>query len=59
MTVQIKLLEEGEDGSEGGVLLVDLLRGSGAGRRVHGDPRGQPATQVSHQLHQLTPLHSD
>ena len=44
-------LEEGEDGVESGVLLVDLLGGGGTGRRVHGDPGRQSAAEMSHQLH--------
>ena len=58
-TAETCVPEEGDDGGESGVLLVDLLRGSGAGRRVHGDPWRQSATQMTHQLHQLTSLHSD
>ena len=52
-------LEEGQDGGEAGVLLVDLLRGSGAGRRVHGDAGGQPATGVGDQVHQQPPTDGD
>ena len=40
--------EEGQYGSEHGVLLVDSLRGGGTGRRVHWDTRRQSTAEVDH-----------
>ena len=40
--------EEGQYGSEHGVLLVDSLRGGCTGRRVHWDTRRQSTAEVGH-----------
>ena len=44
--------KEGQYGGEAGILLVDLLRGGGAGRGVGGHPGGKSTTDMGNQLQQ-------